>query len=367
MSIQQISIQNFRNINTEKIPLCPNFNFITGFNGSGKTSLLESIYLLSTGRSFRTHKINNLICNEEPDLEITLFGCLTNINNSTVKSANIGIRKSKSSYVIRLDGENIKSASSLAKLSPTLVIDPTSFNLLLGVAKNRRKFIDWGVFHVEHEFSSLWNQYIYCLKQRNTLLRTAKIADPQIIFWDEKISELGEIITLSRINFTDRFIVILNEILAKFDFSSKLSISYYKGWDKALSLRETLEKYRIKDIEKKYTQFGPHRSDLLIYLDKKRADEILSRGQQKILIIAMHLAKIKYLSMYKDKKTVLLIDDITAELDKVNLERVFDQLLELETQVFCTLLDAQDFNLLTNQIEIYKMFHVEHGSIEIIQ
>jgi len=367
MSIQKISIQNFRNISTETLTLCPQFNFITGLNGSGKTSLLESIYLLSTGRSFRTHKINNLICSKAPDLEITLFGCLTNIESSPQNLAKIGIRKSKSAYQIRINGENIKSASALAKLSPTLIIDPLSFNLLLGVAKNRRKFIDWGVFHVEHDFSIFWNQYIYCLKQRNTLLRTAKLADPQILFWDEKISDLGEKISISRVNFTDKFICILNEILVKFDFSSKLSISYYKGWDKTLSLKETLIKYRKKDLEKKYTQFGPHRSDLLIYVDKKRADEVLSRGQQKILIIAMHLAKIKYLSKYINKNTVLLIDDIAAELDKKNLERVFDQLLELETQVFCTLLDAQNFNLIPNQIEKYKMFHVEHGSIDIIQ
>ncbi len=358
MPIKIISFSHFRNLSNDKLSLHPKLNFIVGMNGSGKTSLLEAIYYLSTGRSFRSRIIENIIKRHSDISEFILFGQLT--NKQQVYS--VGIKKSTTQNTqIKINKESIKSASPLAKLSPTILIDPLSFELLNGAPTQRRQFLDWGVFHVEHSFSSNWNNYINCLKQRNSLLRNAKIDELSLKIWEDKLIELGELVHQQRASYFDSFNQNLIPYLDEFALDNNIRIQYYRGWDKAKNLSDVMYESRAKDIDRKYTQSGPHRADIKVNLFGQAAKETMSRGQQKLLITALYLAQIQTLLKVQEKHTVVLIDDIAAELDERNVARIYTSLQKLDSQIIATTLSESLIKTLSEIEKDYKMFHVEHG------
>lgn len=367
MSIEKLNLTNFRNITDVSVRLHPKLNVVYGSNASGKTSLLEAFYFISTGRSFRSRRIENIITRHNSATEFVLFGNLKDAS-SIHNTHNVGIKKSTVLPTqIRLNKAAVKSASQLAKLSPIILIDPLSFDLLNGAPTQRRQFLDWGVFHVEPLFSKNWNNYINCLKQRNSLLRNAKIDQISLKIWDNKLSELGELIHTERSEYFDKFQKRLVHYLSFFSITKDIKVSYYKGWDKTKKLNEALEQFRDKDIERRFTQAGPHRADIKVSIYGQAASESLSRGQQKLFIFAMHLAQMQTLFDVFKKSTVVLIDDVTAELDDTNLELVFNKLLALDAQVIVTVLNNSLLDRLQRDNTAYKMFHVEHGNITAIE
>jgi len=366
MRITSISFQNFRNLENATLNFDTNLNLITGLNASGKTSILEALYYLTTGRSFRSRKVDNIITKDIDAKDFTLFGIIENeVGSSNHEKNRIGIKKTTDKNThIRINGLNINAASSLAKLSPMLIIDPSSFDLFNGASKFRRQFMDWGVFHVEHSFSKLWNDYLFCLKQRNTLLRNAKINDLQFNIWEQKLSEIGTVVHLRRKKYADSFIQELISLCKIFSLDEELTISYVRGWDQKSELFDILKNSRHKDLVRKFTQYGPHRADIRIDAKGKPVVESLSRGQQKLLVLAMYIANIKCLMKIKNENTIVLIDDITAELDRNNLKEIFKCLESLNTQIILSSLDSEIVkeNLFSGKC---NMFHVEHGKINI--
>jgi DNA replication and repair protein RecF len=371
MAIVTLTPHAFRNIRADEIIFHSHLNFIIGSNASGKTSLLEAIYYLSTGKSFRSRRIRNIVNRDDNAKEFILFGRLTRSDDPNqaddtklISTETVGIRKTVLSKTdIKVNGELIRSASKLAVISPVVIIDPSSFELLTGPPKIRRKFLDWGVFHVEHKFSSISNEYNICLKQRNTLLRTAKIDRLQLKIWDRKLSSLAEDIDNCRRTYTKTLRSNFKKIITNFKIGNDLDVQYIRGWDKALSMQDVLEKNYNKDLDGKFTQFGPHRADLKVTINGRLVEDVLSRGQQKLLVLALYLAQIQCLVDSVNKRTVVLIDDISAELDYQNLQLIFDRLAALKTQVICTALDISVVQKALPNNEIYKMFHVEHGKI----
>lgn len=366
MPIAKLTLTNFRNLYNTSISLHPRLNIIYGMNASGKTSLLEAFYFASTGRSFRSRKIVNIVRRDDSLSEFILYCVLTDSNQNIISQ--VGIRKSTILPTeIRLNREPIKSASRLAKLSPIILIDPHSFELLIGPPAQRRQFMDWGVFHVEHSFSEYWNNYINCLKQRNSLLRNAKIDPILLNIWDSKLAEFGELIHVSRQAYFEKLKNRLKVYLTYFSLSDEIKISYVKGWDKSKSFKKALDDNKHKDSERKFTQFGPHRADIKLTINGQPAHECLSRGQQKLLIFALYLAQMETLNEEFNKTTVVQIDDVAAELDKKNLKLVFDKLLQLDAQVIVTILNVDLLEQMKEKNTEFKMFHVEHGNIKAIE
>ena len=361
MAILTLRTQKFRNLGDGEVEFDPQLNFFSGDNASGKTSLLEAIYMLSTGKSFRTRNTQNIVQWDSDGQDFILFGRLKDQHNGEYV---VGIKKSTVlKTVIKVDHQLVSSAAVLAKLSPTALIDPSCVELLNGPPAGRRKFLDWGVFHVEHAFSGCWSDYIYCLKQRNTLLRNAKLSSPELLAWDKKLAELGEEVHRLRLAYTEKFLPILRSVADIFLAKIDLEVRYLRGWERESSLVDSLAKHRTKDLEKRFTQFGPHRADIKILLSGRPAEELLSRGQQKLLVIAMYLAQLEYLTVCTGKESVVLIDDFTAELDQENMERIFDKLKELDAQIICTTLDLERVKALVSTGEKHKVFHVEQGLI----
>ena len=359
MYLTQLDIHQVRNLVEVKIKPSQRCNYIYGANASGKTSVLEAIYLLSIARSFRTTHIKHVISYEQPSLQI--FARIENVNKI---STPIGLERSSHKTRIRINGLDVKQVSELSSLLPVQIINPDVHKLLEQGPKNRRQFIDWGVFHVEHSFLQAWQQYYRVLKQRNAALRR-KHDKKSITLWDEQLIQHAKTITLSRENYLLGFLPIFNKYVGKL-MGLEVSICYQRGWSGELSFTETLENSFQKDTFKGFTSFGPHRADLEISYQGNLVQNSFSRGQQKLLVCAMRLAQINHLRKETSQQSILLVDDLAAELDIEHRQKLIELLIDTKAQLFVTATEKNSF-VLPPEIES-KMFHVEHGVLkEVVQ
>lgn len=353
--LTHLEINNFRNLVEVKINPIDKFNIFYGDNGSGKTSLLEAIYHLGIGRSFRTHLHNRVI-----QIGQDRFSVFGKIDNDTP----IGIERTRgdSCFNIRLAMKSVSSISILAEMLPIQLIDPSCHSLINAGPTIRRKFIDWGVFHVEHNnFLQKWRKFQRLVKQRNAALKQRN-AEKQAALWNDDFVKTANVIDRLRKNYITQFQLVLSEILGKLLKIDNIVVEYRAGWDSELDLNTVLAESLTKDIRQGYTFYGPHRADLKILLGSTPVSEVLSRGQQKILASAMKIAQAELLKRLKNRKCVFLIDDLPSELDDNSRQNLKSILSEIDAQVFVTGIEKNALMKLFKQ-EDSKMFHVEHGNI----
>ncbi|KTD42799.1 DNA replication/repair protein RecF [Legionella parisiensis] len=325
MILSELKIHHLRNILSVHLGLCPRFNFIFGPNGSGKTSVLEGLYLLSCGHSFRSREISPIISYEQSSL--TVFA-------RSQQEETISIQKSYSEPTqIKLNSQFCSTTSQLAYALPCQIFYADIFQIIDAGPSERRSLLDWGLFHVKQNYHALWKEYRRVLKQRNALLKQHA---PQIQFipWDKQLSQLAIQLHLYREEYfkkwEEEFTTVLSE-LSHID----CKITYYKGWDKKCSgknLEYILSECFTSDLQKTYTQFGAHQADILIEINQNKAKQILSRGQQKIILISLRLAQANLL----EQDCLYLIDDLPAELDEVHQMKVMHYLAKRKGQYVIT-------------------------------
>ena len=365
MAHQYITLKNFRNLADQKVSFSPFINIVNGKNGSGKSSLLESLYYLSVGKSFRSSKLDTIV--QHDPSSFTLFSLSErSVSDSHLVSEQyrVGIERAKNTNaLIKVNGDFIRSATQLANISPTLLVEPETFELLDGGPNNRRRYMDWGVFHVEHNFSRAWRHYTKSLKQRNTLLRRGRIDRAEIAPWDAQMIKSARWVDEYRSEYIISLVPVINEILSLLNQSMDVDISYYRGWDKKTDYATVLGNVFERDCRSGYSHQGPHRADIRIKVGGRYADEVLSRGQKKILIFAMILAQGKILNDRLNRKSIYLIDDISAELDVDHRSNLCTYLEGLETQVILTVVDTASILPYFSESLEKRMFHVEHGKV----
>ncbi|HEB57706.1 MAG TPA: DNA replication/repair protein RecF [Gammaproteobacteria bacterium] len=353
MQLIELDIQGVRNLSEAHLTPSPGLNVIAGPNASGKTSLLEAIGLLSTARSFRTPRIARVIQHAQDWLQV-----VGQVAGPGARVQRIGLRRDARQSVIRIDGETVKQGSRLARCFPVQVITPASHELLEQGPKFRRRFLDWGLFHVEHAYHGAWQDYMRLLRQRNAVLRLGDAR--QLPHWDRLLAEKGEQLDRLRVAHLAGFESLFAAHGARL-LDQKVSIRYRRGWDAELDLHQALGKGRESDLHRGFTQIGPHRMDLVFRSEAGTARETFSRGQQKLLVAAARLAQVQLVDQSAGIKTVLLVDDVAAELDRTRRQRLMDLLRGLQTQVFVTATEAE--LLPVSGWETVKMFHVEHGVV----
>lgn len=356
MALFRLKATNFRNFAELDLSPSPLMNLIYGLNGSGKSSLLEAIYFLSFGRSFRTHLAARVI--QHGSEAFTIYSQVKHIENSVL---NIGIEKNIQGKVkLRLDQENISSLSYIAKLVPMQLINPDTFELLTTGPQMRREYIDWGLFHVEQSFFDLWIRHQRVLKQRNAAIQQQKSAN-EIKSWDIEFVRTAEEISLLRNNYVTQLFPIVHEVLEKLIHLDSLSLEFYSGWDTSYSLVDLLNKNFHRDMALGYTQLGPRRADLIIKMDKTPVQDVLSRGEQKLLVCALKIAQGIYLQRHTGKNCIYLLDDLASELDHIHRHKIIALLADLKAQVFISAVDVSVFPDIHSYLG--KMFHVKHGHI----
>lgn len=329
MTLTHLNIHNVRNISQVQIKLHPKFNIFQGINGSGKTSLLEAIYLLSNGRSFRTREIAPLINYSKQDL--TVFAKIE------VESS-ISIQKTKTgSTRVKLNHNPCKKTSELLRYLPCQVFYQDIFQIIDAGPIIRRSLLDWGVFHKQKTYNILLKKYRHVLRQRNALLR-AKAQSQDFKPWDKLLVSMAYDIDTLRKDYFTNLSDVFQKYLAQLTNTPCL-INYYKGWDKKetkADLASILKDQLASDMQRQYTHSGPHNADILFDSLELKAKNSLSRGQQKIILIALKLSQAKLL----EKPCIYLFDDITSELDNLHISRLFNVLSNIEGQFFLTTIDA---------------------------
>lgn len=361
MPIHHINIKNLRIIDELSLKPFKKFNLITGINGSGKSSILEAIHMLAMGRSFRTHKTKPLI--KKGQQAFTIFGVV-----GESSKINIGIQRSISkAREIRISGEPAESQSELAALLPLQILNSDAFSLITGGPEVRRQFLDWGVFHVEHQaFIYSWQRMKHSLKNRNLLLKSYSHNSSQrsqVHAWTQQFTTEALNINQFRMDYLNDYLPLCEQFVNELLDLDGFTIEYYSGWDMNKSLLDALNDNIQQDAKAGFTQRGPHRADIRIKFGGVNASELLSRGQQKLLAFAMRLAQGKLLSTKTARSCTYLIDDLSAELDIHNRCKVLDLLFDLDCQVILAEIEKQTINHEATDDEVASMFHVEHGKL----
>jgi len=354
MSVEILKISHCRNIESAHLSLNSGLNIITGANASGKTTLLEAFNLLATGRSFRTSRLNHVIQAEHSAL--TIFAQLRSAPGLSQK---LGFQYKDAKRQLRLDGNAIHSGAELAQLLPIQLINQQSFDLIEQGPSQRRKFLDWGVFHVEQSFYPVWQRYMRAMKQRNAALRQSI---KQTQHWEQEMASSAAKLHTYRQSYVDSlqplFITSVKEMLGCDD----ITMQYRAGWDTDVPLHELLASNRDKDRELGYSRYGPQRADIVFKRAGAPARERLSRGQQKLLVSALVLGQAQLLRNSTGKAGTVLIDDISAELDANHCAKLMKVLLATGSQLIITAISPEQLPDVSS--EKPTMFHVEHGKVK---
>ena len=332
MALSRVQVTDFRCLQSVAIDLDPHFTLIDGPNASGKTSLLEAVTVLGRGRSFRTRRLDNLIRHGAE--RFVVFG---EVDNGR-RRVPTGIEGTADGLRAKIDGDKPPSLAQLALLLPVQVIDPEVHHLIEEGPSRRRRFLDWGVFHVEPIFIGHWQRYQHALRQRNAALKSHQ-PRPLVSIWDADLVEYGELLTEAR----TRYVATLGEHAQRIGRSllgMEIELAYRGGWAKDHSLAEALEESWVHDRDAKATQVGPHRAELSIRLDGSPVKDRISRGQQKLLAAALLIAQVKLFPEDSPVQPSLLLDDPAAELDDERLASLIREVSAHSVQLVVTTLHS---------------------------
>ena len=350
MSVLRLRVTNLRCLGSVDIEPGDN-NLIVGENASGKTSLLEAIFILGRGRSFRSAGRNGLIRDEQDSA--TVVGDVQ--RESGTGTIGVGLDRNRPMR-IRAEGKDASSAAVLASWLPVQVIDPGVHRLVDESPGVRRRYLDWGVFHVKHDFLEQWRRYHRVLRQRNAALK----AGPRnrLAPWDDQLVAAAEAVTGAREGYLEGLapeVAAVGEAL----LGKRVTLRYRRGWAEGKTFGEALQDATDRDRRLGVTHPGPHRADVAIQFEDHAARGRVSRGQQKLLAAGLILGQLRHVHRESGIRSVLLLDDMAAELDAQRLGRFLAVVRDLDVQLFVTALTAAAVSLPEPQ----RMFHVERGTV----
>ncbi|MBF6058933.1 DNA replication/repair protein RecF [Thiomicrorhabdus heinhorstiae] len=333
--ISRLSLQNFRNCRQVDLDLGAQLNLIVGDNAAGKTSLIEAVWLLATGRSFRTQKVQHLI--EHEQAQCTVFAKLISGGDHPVEHR-LGLTKQLHNTQLRLNGESVSSQSEIAQRLPVQLLTPESHKLLEEGPKARRRFMDWGCFYQFPEFHPLWRHYKRGLAQRNHALKQ-KLPQSQVQLWDDMLVSQALQIDHYRQDYLQQLTPYLNTFCDALmpELKQSVACQYRAGWPKNTDNLLTLFRQNFsKDRQVGHTQYGAHRADIRFKLDQQEAIHGLSRGQQKLFVCALLLAQACLHEKISREPVIMLIDDLPAELDEKHRLKLLELLDMLNIQHLIT-------------------------------
>lgn len=354
VQIRRLRLRDVRRFKEQELQPAPGFNLIVGDNGSGKSSLLEAMHLMAHGRSFRGRVRDGLIRQGEAALEVYLEW------QQAAGQHRAGLRHTGSKWEARLDGANVNHLGELCAALAVVSFEPGSHILIHGSSEARRRYLDWGLFHVEQDFLPQWRRYARALKQRNALLRFPR-ADSQLDAWEHELAQSGEQLSAYRDAYVGRLQPHLDRVVAAlFPTAGSVVLSLQPGWKaQELALVDALLLSRERDQGQGHTTIGPHRADLRLEFGHLPGRESLSRGQAKLAALSLLIAQAAHLAEHDGVWPVLQLDDLASELDRHHQQRVLQYLHGCGAQVFVTGTEPPA-GLSDLGIDV-TMFHVEHG------
>lgn len=348
MSLSRLSIQGVRNLEPLDLSPAPGMNWFCGPNGAGKTSILEAIYLLARGRSFRSARVARVI---QQDAR-----ALTVMAHRGDNDSRLGVERDADGWRGRIDGRDCQRISEFAARLPLTLIEPGSHALIDGGPERRRQFLDWQLFHVEHAYLSSWQRFARLLRQRNAALK-ARAANAVLDALEPEFLRGAETIGRARQWLVERVSGCVSAVQSELGFRlpGDLSLRYRTGHPVDTQLETTLREARDRDRERGFTRHGPHRAELVLTCGGQAAAE-MSRGQQKLAAVVLLLAQYRLLAEGQTLAPLLLIDDPVSELDGPHLEALLAWLDKETVQTWITATSAAPLPA--------QVFHVEQGRVE---
>ncbi|MGY1426099.1 DNA replication/repair protein RecF [Lysobacter sp. A289] len=372
MRVTRLDIRYLRRFQEVLLQPGPKVNLITGDNGAGKTSILEALHLMAYGRSFRGRVRDGLVRHGDDALEVFVeWQELTRSRSQShdmpagapaadIRIRKAGLRHSGQDWSGRLDGTGVSHLGELCAALAVVTFEPGSHALVTGPADIRRRYLDWGLFHVEPGFLPLWRRYSRALKQRNALLKS-RSGHSQIGAWDHELAEAGEPLTRYRQAYLSALQPLFSEVAA--DLAPALggvTMDYQPGWRRDdLPLADALLLARDRDLQTGFTSLGPHRADWRIHFGALPGRDALSRGQGKLTALSALLAQAGHYATIRGEWPVIALDDLSSELDRNHQQRVLQRLSDSDAQVFITGTELPAA-LAVLSIDA-TLFHVEQG------
>ena len=353
MKLERLRIQGLRCLTDVELDLSDGLHVLVGPNGAGKTSVLEAAFLLSHGRSFRSGAREALLQRGENTLSV--FGEWRHADGHAIR---LGLGRTGSRWEARIDGEKA-SLGQLVHECAVVCFEPGSHALIAGAADERRRYLDWGVFHVEHEFLATWRRYQRALKQRNTLLRSQPDAGSSLFLpWEAELAHTAVRIDAWRRRYLDDLLPHLQSQAQRLlPELGSLECRYRRGWSDERDLGEQLAEQRGKDLARGHTTVGVHRADWSLGFEHAPLREHLSRGQEKLTALSCLLAQAGLHAERRGEWPLMCLDDLASELDQAHQEAVLAQLQASGAQV---LVSGTELPAPMASLPVH-VFHVEHG------
>ena len=357
MRLAELRLENFRVFSTLEIALSPGINLFTGANGAGKTSILEAVHLLSHARSFRSSHRDVLL--RDGQTELSVFGRL--LTGAGVQHR-LGLVRTGARWQARIDGGQRQSLTELLRLCAVVCFEPGSHALISGAAAERRSFLDWGLFHVEQDFTALWRRHQRALKQRNALLRQSPRAS-ELEPWDIELAAAAVVLADYRARYLDALRPYLVGLAGLFlNELGDVQLNFEQGWSADMPLLERLRNNHARDIARGFTSAGAHRADWSLRFELASRREHLSRGQEKLCALACLLAQAQHLAEARGDWPIICLDDLASELDTEHQFLVVKSLGQ-EAQILITGTETPASLAPLIASGAVRRFHVERGSV----
>lgn len=343
MALSRLLIENFRNISAVDLQFDPGFNFLIGNNGSGKTSLLEAIFFLGHGRSFKSAVTNRIIAYHQPH-----FILHAKIQEQQHQWS-VGLQKLRQgNTLVKINGEDGNKISDLAHLLPMQLITPEGLNLLNGGPSYRRAFLDWGLFHHQTGFHNAWVNLHRLLKQRNAALQQVR-SYGELKIWDMELAKLAHQVSQWRASYAETLRPAIEQACQLFLPELEIHLSFHQGWDKDYEYAQLLAQNFERDKTMGYTLSGPQKADFRFKACGLPVEDVLSRGQLKLLMCALRLAQGEHLMAQKNRHCIFLIDDFASELDEQKRSLLAQRLQQSQSQVFISAINQEQLSQMQTQ------------------
>lgn len=365
MYFKEIELNNFRNYEDQKVEFDKKVNIIVGENAQGKTNLIEGLYIMSLGKSFRTSK----------DSEMIKFGCgMAKVKTLAVRSdrdvaVEIGFVKNKKS--LKIDGVKMKKASDLLENIYIVVFSPDDLKIVKEDPDKRRRFIDRELCQLKPVYFDSISKYKKVLAQRNFLLKEERPDNAMLDIWDAELCEYGSRIIAERVRFIEKIKKISSAIHRDLtDGREELDIEYESNIpvkenikEQKNAFNEILSAGRKRDLLRRNTGSGPHRDDISILVDGIDVRNFGSQGQQRSAALSLKLAEIKLIHEETGEQPVLLLDDVLSELDRTRQRQLITSFGD--NQIFITATELTEE--LKTQLPDHAIFEVEKGVVKRVE
>lgn len=345
MLITSLEIENFRNYNKLNLNLNNKINIFYGNNAQGKTNIIESIFLCSIGKSFRTNKDKELVKFDKDFFKIEVK------YKKSDRDGKIKIEYSDKKHIF-INGIKVKKFSELLGKINIVIFTPDDINILKNGPKMRRRFLDIMISQLRPNYVYCLNMYAKTLEQRNAYLKQIKFehkSEDLLDLWNQKLYEYGEKVYNYRLEFIEKLKEKINDIHKKItDGNEEIKIEYISDFSSKENFYMQLKQNQKMDIIRGATSKGIHKDDFIVYLNGKNVSIYGSQGQNRTVVLSLKMSELQVIKDEIGENPILLLDDFMSELDKERRKNFLENIGD--TQVFVTCTDKIDIENLNSNI-----------------